>query len=183
VCRSDETDLRLPPESNGRSGISPLKLWFHDINGDGHNEILFKLFGEDFQIETDIDTSYLNLGNVFFTPLPDNWVDLRPNFAPVDVNGDGYVDFVKSRFGFNSLGEAELFLTKAVVPSKLTNISTRGLVQTGGNVQIGGFIIGGTEPKTVLIRARGPVLTDFGVPGKLNDPFLQLFSGQTVIAH
>lgn len=27
--------------------------------------------------------------------------------------------------------------------SQLTNISTRGLVQTGDNVQIGGFIIGG----------------------------------------
>ncbi len=39
-----------------------------------------------------------------------------------------------------------------------------------------------TDPKTVLIRARGPVLTDFGVPGELNDPFLQIFSGQTVIA-
>jgi len=66
--------------------------------------------------------------------------------------------------------------------SQLTNISTRGLVQTGDNVQIGGFIIGGTDPKTVLIRARGPVLAEFGVPGELADPFLQLFSGQTVIA-
>ncbi len=68
------------------------------------------------------------------------------------------------------------------VESQLTNISTRGLVLTGDNVQIGGFIIGGTEPKTVLIRARGPVLADFGVPGELANPFLQLFSGQTVIA-
>jgi len=66
--------------------------------------------------------------------------------------------------------------------SQLSNISTRGLVQTGDNVQIGGFIIGGTDPKTVLIRARGPVLADFGVPGELANPFLQLFSGQTVIA-
>jgi len=68
------------------------------------------------------------------------------------------------------------------VDTKLSNISTRGVVQTGDNVQIGGFIIGGTEPKTVLIRARGPVLADFGVPGELADPVLQLFSGQTVIA-
>jgi len=32
------------------------------------------------------------------------------------------------------------------------------------------------------VRARGPTLADFGVPGELKDPFLQLFSGQTVIA-
>ena len=68
------------------------------------------------------------------------------------------------------------------VESQLTNISTRGLVQTGDNVQIGGFIIGGSDPKTVLVRSRGPVLADFGVPGVLADPSLQLFSGQTVIA-
>jgi len=47
---------------------------------------------------------------------------------------------------------------------------------------IGGLIIAGTEPKMVLVRARGPTLTDFGVPGELEDPFVQLFSGQTVIA-
>lgn len=40
---------------------------------------------------------------------------------------------------------------------------------------IGGLIIGGTDPLTVLIRARGPVLADFGVPGVLANPFLQLF--------
>jgi hypothetical protein len=33
--------------------------------------------------------------------------------------------------------------------SQLDNISTRAFVQTGDNVMIGGFIIQGTEPKTV----------------------------------
>jgi len=55
-------------------------------------------------------------------------------------------------------------------------------VGTGDDVMIGGFIIGGSEAKTVLVRARGPTLTDFGVPGELANPFMQLFSGQTVIA-
>jgi hypothetical protein len=64
----------------------------------------------------------------------------------------------------------------------LTNISTRGRVETGDNVMIGGFIIGGTTPKTVLVRAIGPSLADFGVPGPLADPTLQLFSGQSAIA-
>ncbi len=47
-------------------------------------------------------------------------------------------------------------------------------VQTGDNVGIGGFIITGTVPKHVLIRAIGPSLTDFGVPNALADPVLEL---------
>jgi hypothetical protein len=56
----------------------------------------------------------------------------------------------------------------------LSNISTRGQVRTGNDVMIGGFIIGGTSSKTVVIRARGPSLTPLGVPNALADPSLQL---------
>ena len=38
------------------------------------------------------------------------------------------------------------------------NISTRGEVLGGDNILIGGFIIGGTDPKTVVARAIGPSL-------------------------
>ncbi len=48
------------------------------------------------------------------------------------------------------------------------------LVQTGDNVGIGGFIITGTAPKHVLIRAIGPSLIQFGVPNVLADPVLEL---------
>jgi hypothetical protein len=47
-------------------------------------------------------------------------------------------------------------------------------VQTGDNVGIGGFIIMGTAPKHVLLRAIGPSLTQFGVPNALADPVLEL---------
>ena len=66
--------------------------------------------------------------------------------------------------------------------SNLINLSTRGQVQTGANVMIGGFIISGATAKTVLIRARGPSLAAFGVPGVLADPTISLYSGSTVIA-
>ncbi|MBI3250111.1 MAG: hypothetical protein HYZ50_26755 [Deltaproteobacteria bacterium] len=56
------------------------------------------------------------------------------------------------------------------------DISTRGLVGTGDNVMIGGFIIE-DGPMTVLIRAIGPSLSNFGVSGVLANPFLQLFDG------
>jgi hypothetical protein len=57
---------------------------------------------------------------------------------------------------------------------KQLNISTRLLVQTGDNVGIGGFIINGTDPKKVILRAIGPSLTAHGVPGALRDPTLEL---------
>ena len=55
-------------------------------------------------------------------------------------------------------------------PAQAMNLSTRMLVQTGDNVGIGGFIIAGSVPKHVLIRAVGPST----VPGALADPVLEL---------
>lgn len=64
----------------------------------------------------------------------------------------------------------------------LANISTRGVVGTGGDVLIAGIVIGGTTPKSVLVRAAGPALTAFGVNGALADPTLSLVNqaGATV---
>ncbi len=54
------------------------------------------------------------------------------------------------------------------------NLSTRMRVQTGDRVGVGGFIITGTAPKHVLLRAIGPSLTQSGVPNALADPVLEL---------
>jgi len=65
--------------------------------------------------------------------------------------------------------------TPSATPAAQTvNLSTRMRVQTGDNVGIGGFIISGTAPKHVLVRAIGPSLTQFGVPNALPDPVLEL---------
>ncbi len=69
----------------------------------------------------------------------------------------------------------------AFAQTRLINLSTRGQVRVGDNVLIGGFIIQGSTPKKVLVTARGPSLSAFGVPGTLADPFLQIFSGATQI--
>jgi hypothetical protein len=58
--------------------------------------------------------------------------------------------------------------------SKAINLSTRMRVETGDNVGIGGFIITGSTPKHVLIRAVGPSLAGSGVPNVLADPKLEL---------
>jgi glucose/arabinose dehydrogenase len=66
--------------------------------------------------------------------------------------------------------------------SRLANISARARVLTGDDVLIGGFILGGSGPKTVVVRARGPSLAAFGVPDTLANPTIQLFAGQTPLA-
>jgi hypothetical protein len=63
-----------------------------------------------------------------------------------------------------------------------SNLSTRGLVLAGDDVMIGGFVIQGNGPQTVIIRALGPSLAAFGVQGTIGNPQLQLFSGQSMIA-
>ncbi len=65
--------------------------------------------------------------------------------------------------------------------ARLANLSTRGVVGTGGDVMIAGFVIGGTEPKTMLVRAAGPALAGFGVAGALVDPLLTLRNSANVV--
>jgi hypothetical protein len=60
--------------------------------------------------------------------------------------------------------------------SLLANLSTRSGVGTGNNVMIGGIIL--TGQKTIIVRALGPTLTQFGVANALNDPALELRNAQ-----
>ncbi|MGH8092169.1 MAG: hypothetical protein ACREIF_01680 [Chthoniobacterales bacterium] len=70
------------------------------------------------------------------------------------------------------------------IMATLANFSTRGQVLTGDNVIIGGFIIAGTGPKKLIVRALGPSLAGEGVTGALTDPTLELHhtnaSGQDI---
>jgi hypothetical protein len=56
--------------------------------------------------------------------------------------------------------------------ANLVNISTRAFVGTGAAVEIAGFVVHGTQPTTVLIRAVGPTLSTFSVSGVLAQPTL-----------
>jgi N-acetylneuraminic acid mutarotase len=68
-------------------------------------------------------------------------------------------------------------------PAQLGNISTRAFVQTGDNVMIGGFIVQGTGPKRVIIRAIGPELgaPPYNIPNALANPRLELHNGNGVL--
>ena len=100
-----------------------------------------------------------------------------PNSYTVQVTGKG---------GGTGVALAEIYDATAAdaftaATPRLVNVSARTQVGTGGNLLIAGFVIGGTAPKTVLIRAAGPELAVFGIQGALLDPKLQLFSGATMI--
>ena len=72
--------------------------------------------------------------------------------------------------------------TPSASGSHFANISTRMDVGTGNNVMIAGFIVSGSQSKTVVVRALGPTLGSYGVANALNDPMLELHgsSGATI---
>ena len=64
-------------------------------------------------------------------------------------------------------------LTVSVGSSRLLNLSTRGPVAVGGFLTPG-FVLSGTGDKELVVRAVGPQLTVFGVPGALADPQMNI---------
>jgi hypothetical protein len=81
---------------------------------------------------------------------------------------------VKDSKGLQSANTASVDIK---VAAQLLNLSTRLQVQPGDNALIGGFIIRGSEQKKVILRGIGPSLS---VPGKLEDPVIQLFNSAGV---
>ena len=74
------------------------------------------------------------------------------------------------------------------VRSQALNLSTRGLISVGDNgdnVLIGGFIVTGTQPKTLVLRALGPSLSSFGLSDVVSDPVLRVYnsSGNLIAAN
>ncbi|MGH8021917.1 MAG: hypothetical protein ACREIA_27275, partial [Opitutaceae bacterium] len=66
-------------------------------------------------------------------------------------------------------------------PASVLNLSARAETGAGANVLVPSFVIAGTEPKTVLVRAIGPTLATMQVSAPLSDPVLTLFSGASSI--
>lgn len=80
----------------------------------------------------------------------------------------------------------EIYDADQAADSQMANISTRGFVQTGDNVMIGGFILGGSTLNTqVAVRGIGPSLSQSGVSNALADPTLELHdsNGATLVSN
>jgi subtilisin-like proprotein convertase family protein len=132
------------------------------------------------------DNAQLNTGRFKPTNINDG-VDIFPGPAPAPAGTSALSVFNNT----NPNGAWKLFIVDDtsgdsgdlvdwmvdfdLEPPVLGNISTRLPVQTGDNALIGGFIVTGTQPKDVIVRALGPSLP---VPGKLSDPTLELRDGK-----
>jgi len=102
----------------------------------------------------------------------------------ITLNPAAYTVQLSGLNGTTGIGLIEVFEADEDDSSQLVNLSTRARTQTGDGVMIGGFIIDGTTPKTILVRGRGPSMSGapFFVSGVLADPVLRLFAGQSMVA-
>jgi subtilisin-like proprotein convertase family protein len=91
--------------------------------------------------------------------------------ATLPANNSAYTAIVKGFNNTTGVGLVEVYDLNRTANSKLANISTRGLVQTGNNVMIAGTIVTGGPSQRVIVRAIGPSLP---IPGALSDPTLEL---------
>ena len=94
---------------------------------------------------------------------------LRAQTSDSDRDGEDNQSEVASGTSPNNFGS----VTRT---GKELNISTRLHVETGEHVGIAGFIISGSTSKKLIVRALGPTLAQFGVPGLLQDPILELYN-------
>ncbi|HSV63194.1 MAG TPA: S8 family serine peptidase, partial [Chthoniobacterales bacterium] len=91
--------------------------------------------------------------------------------ATLPGSGKAYTAIVRGVGNSTGIGVVEIYDVDRSVDSKLANISSRGLVQTGDNILIAGTIVVGPSAQKVIVRAIGPSLN---MPGKLADPTLEL---------
>lgn len=106
-------------------------------------------------------------------------------YNPAFASGS-YSIQVTGTAGANGVALAEIYdatqgATFSATTPRLINVSARTRVGVGADLLIAGFVISGDTSKTVLIRAIGPTLTAFGVPGALANSKLDIFSGSTLV--
>jgi arylsulfate sulfotransferase len=179
------------PKGEHRDYVSPRKytldlvanvateVWNYPANQSIHSPFCSSIY-EDAPYNYLIDHAIVNGGG------PPN----IPTFAQLlglDADGERIFYYQYPTVGCNTAyNSLPIHLENTKFPTvgpQALNISTRGLVGTGDNVLIGGFIITGTDPKTVVLRALGPSLSGFGLSGVLADPVLSVYnSSHTLIA-
>ncbi|HKP05195.1 MAG TPA: hypothetical protein VJU77_17730 [Chthoniobacterales bacterium] len=93
------------------------------------------------------------------------------------IDPGAYTVVVRGTHNGTGIGLFEVYDLDPLADSRLTNVATRGLVETGDNVMIGGTIIVGAAPARLLLRAIGRSLTNFDIANALADPVLTLYDG------
>ena len=123
------------------------------------------------------DTQRAQIEGTIFQPTDDRESVIVATLPPA-----AYTVILKGVGGTNGIGLVEVYDNNSALDSTLANISTRGFVQTGNEVMIGGFVLGGNNnPTRIAVRALGPSLTGFGLANVLADPTLELHNANGTI--
>jgi len=112
--------------------------------------------------------------------------DDRESVIVASLQPAAYTAILTGNGQTTGIGLVEVYDNAHGADAELANISTRGFVQTGDNVMIGGFILGGgTSNARVAIRGIGPSLAQSGISNVLADPTLELHdsNGTTLITN
>jgi len=136
-------------------------LELHDASG---NLLLMNDNWKDSQEQTISDTG--------LAPSDD-----RESAIKITLDPGSYTAIAAGKGSTSGVGLTEIYEVQQS-GSRLLNISTRGSVGTGDAVMIGGLIVTGTGPATILFRAMGPSLAGAGIANPLLDPTLDLFDAQ-----
>ncbi len=167
------------------------------VQGDAPKEILIKAIGPslaDLGVPGALADPTLELhdagGNLLFSN--DDWKETQQQeisetaLAPsadresailATLDPGSYTAVVAGRNNTSGIGLTEIYDVQQS-GGRLMNISTRGLVGLDDGVMIGGVIITGVDPATILFRALGPSLAGAGIHNPLLDPTLDLFDAQ-----
>jgi endonuclease/exonuclease/phosphatase family metal-dependent hydrolase len=99
------------------------------------------------------------------------------------ANNSSYTAILRASGDGDGIGVIEVYDVAPGTGSKLANIATRGFVQTGDDIMIGGLIVGpvGGADAKVVVRAIGPSLSNFGIDGPLEDPTLDLINSSGTV--
>jgi hypothetical protein len=94
------------------------------------------------------------------------------------LNPGAYTVVLSGVGGATGVGLVEVYDLDGSKASTLANIATRGKIQGGDQVMIGGFIVVGDNGATnIVVRAIGPSLSPLGVAGAMTDPVLEIYDG------
>jgi hypothetical protein len=170
------------------------------VTGKGPKRVIVRGLGPSVPVNGKLANPTLQLDGPSVSVFNDDWKDSQQaeitgtGIPPMNdsesaivasLNPGNYTATLAGKTSTTGIGLVEVYDLDQSAGSNLGNISTRGFVDTGENVMIGGLIIGPatTGPTKVLLRAIGPSLSNFGVQGPLQDPILELHDGSgTTIA-
>lgn len=159
------------------------------ITGAPQKKVMLRAIGPSLPVSGQLLDPILELHDSTSATIAtnDNWQDSPDKQAIIDstippsnekesailktLTPGAYTAIVRGVNNGTGVASVEIYDLDRTVTSKLANISTRGLVQTGDNVMIGGMIILGDSDAKVIVRAIGPSLP---VTGALQDPTLEL---------